>query len=92
LQESRAHQEKLYEIQGDTEEEGGKDSDQASTSKKSDQAGVVQEANEDACDVLMAESGKGKYSDAWLLDLSVHTTCPKKGSGSVLRLMMEALS
>jgi len=32
-----------------------KDSDGASTSGKSDQAGVVEEANEDSCDVLTAE-------------------------------------
>ena len=41
-----------------------KDSDRVSTNRKSDQAGVVEEADEDSCDVLMAESGKGKYSDA----------------------------
>ena len=42
----------------------GKDSDGVSTSGKSDQAGVIEEANEDSCDVLAAESGKSKYSDA----------------------------
>jgi len=47
---------------------GGKDSDGVSTSGKSDQAGVVKEADENSCDVLTAESGKDKYSDAWLLD------------------------
>jgi len=37
---------------------GGKDFDGLSTSGKSDQAGVVEEADEDSCDVLTAESGK----------------------------------
>ena len=46
----------------------GKDSDGVSTSGKSDQGRVVEQANEDSYDILMAESGKGKYSDAWLLD------------------------
>jgi len=43
---------------------GGKDSDGASTSGKSDQAMVIEEADEDSCDVLTAESGKYKYLDA----------------------------
>ena len=47
---------------------GGKDSDGTSTSGKSNQVGVVEEADEDSCDVLTAESGKVKYSNAWLLD------------------------
>ena len=37
---------------------GGKDSE-ASTRKKSDQAGVVEEVDDDACNVLMVKSGKG---------------------------------
>jgi len=45
-----------------------KDSDGASTSRKSDQARVIKEADEDSCDVLTAESGKGKYLDTWLFD------------------------
>ena len=63
FQEIRAHQEKLYEIQGDAKEERRKKSDRESTSGKSDQAGVVEEADEYSCDVLTAESGKSKYSD-----------------------------
>jgi len=47
---------------------GGKDSDRASTSGKSDQVGVVEKADENPCDVLTTESGKEKYSDAWLLN------------------------
>ena len=43
---------------------GGKDSDRTTTSGKSNQVGVVEEADEDSCDVLTAESRKGKYSDA----------------------------
>ena len=55
-----------------------KDSDGASTNGKSDQAGVVEEANEDSCDVLTAESGKDKYSDTWLLDSGcTYHICPK---------------
>ena len=46
----------------------GKNSDGATTNEKSDQVMVVKEADEDSCDILMDESGKGKYSDAWLLD------------------------
>ena len=34
---------------------GGKDSDGTSTSGKSDKAGVVEEADEDSCDVLMVD-------------------------------------
>ena len=57
----------------------GKDSDGVSTSKKSDQAGVIEKADEDSCDVLTTESGKGKYSDAWLLDSGcTYHMCPKR--------------
>ena len=42
---------------------GGKDSDGASTSGKSDQTNVLK-ADENPCDVLKAKSGKEKYSDA----------------------------
>jgi len=42
---------------------GGKNSDRASTSEKSDQVRVVKEVDEDSCNVLTSESGKGKYSD-----------------------------
>ena len=63
FQETRAHQEKLYEIQGDAEGKGGKDSDGVSTRGKSDRVGVVKEADKDSCDVLTAELGKDKYSD-----------------------------
>jgi len=35
---------------------GGKDFDGANTSKKSDQAGIVKEADDDSCVVLTAES------------------------------------
>jgi len=35
-----------------------KDSDDASTSEKSNQVGIVEEAHEDSCEVLTAESGK----------------------------------
>ena len=58
---------------------GSKDSDGVSTSGKLDQAGVVKEADENSCDVLMAESGKGKYSDAWLHDsVCTYHMCPKR--------------
>jgi len=54
---------------------GEKDSDGASTSEKSDQAGVVEDADEDSCDVLTAESGKCKYSMLGYLTRCAHTTC-----------------
>jgi len=58
---------------------GGKDSDGASINRKSDQTGVVEEANEDLCDVLMTETGKGKYSNTWLLVSGcTYHMCPKK--------------
>ena len=55
-----------------------KDSDRASVSRKSDQAGVVKQADENLCDILTAESGKSKYSDAWLLDSECTYHVPKK--------------
>jgi len=58
---------------------GGKDSDGASTSGKSYQAGVVEEADENSCDVLTVKSGKVKYSNAWLLNLGcTYHMCPKR--------------
>jgi len=58
---------------------GDNDSDGTSTSKKSDQAGVIEKADKDSCDVLTAELGKGKYSDAWLLDSRcTYHMCPKR--------------
>ena len=58
---------------------GGKDSDGASFNEKSDQVGVVEEADEYSCDVLTAESGKDKYSDAWLLESGcTYHMCPKR--------------
>ena len=71
---------------------GGKYSDGVRTSGKLDQDGIVEEADEDSCDALTAESGKVKYSDAWLLNRGAHTTCAQKKSGLVLTsLMVEAL-
>jgi len=56
-----------------------KDSDGISTSGKSDQAGVVKKTDEDSCDVLTAESGKDKYSEACLLDLGcTYHMCQKR--------------
>ena len=45
-----------------------KDYDRDSNSEKSYQVGVIEEADENPCDVLTAEPGKENYSDAWLLD------------------------
>jgi len=39
-------------------------SDRANTNEKSEQVGVVEEVYENPCDVLTAQSGKGKYVDA----------------------------
>ena len=56
-----------------------KNSDEASTSEKSDQARVVEEADGNSCDVLMTELRKGKYLDAWLFDLGcTYHMCPKR--------------
>ena len=56
---------------------GGKDSDGAS--RKADQVEVVEQADKDPCDVLTAQSGKYKYSDAWLLDSGfICHMCPKR--------------
>jgi len=57
---------------------GRKNSDRVSTNGKSDQAGDVKEANKNSCDILTAESEKGKYSDVWLLDSGAHTTSAQK--------------
>jgi len=58
---------------------GDKNSDGASTSRKSDQVRVVEQAYEDPCDVLTAESEKGKYLDVWLLDSEcTYHMCPKR--------------
>ena len=55
-----------------------KDSDGASTSGKSDQVKVIEKADENSCDALTTESGKGKYSNAWLLDSGcTYHMCPK---------------
>src|SRR3954466_7974382 len=54
----------------------GKRSDGASTSGKSEQAGVVEE---DLCEVLTAQSGQGKLSDVWLLDSgATYHMCPRR--------------
>ena len=45
---------------------GSRDSDGASG--KIDQAEVIEQADGDPCDVLIVDSEKDKYSDAWLLD------------------------
>jgi len=47
---------------------GGKNSDGTNISKKSEQASIVEKAEENPCDVLTSQTGKRKYSDAWLLD------------------------
>ena len=58
---------------------GVKDSDGVSSIGKSDQAEVVEETDENSCDVLMGKSGKGKYSDGWLLDSGcIYHVCPKR--------------
>ena len=56
---------------------GCKDSDKASG--KADQTEILEQADEDPCDVLTAQSGKGKYAVAWLLDSErTYHICPKK--------------
>ena len=69
------------------------DSDGASTNRKSDPVGVVEQANEDSCDILMPESGKGKSSDTRLLDSGcTNHMCPKRSGSILTSLMIEALS
>ena len=58
---------------------GSKESDGASISGKSDQAGVAEQADEDPCDGLTAQSGKGKYLMLGYLTQDAHTHVPKKG-------------
>jgi len=72
---------------------GGKDYNWASISRKLDQASVVEEADENPCDVLTAQSRKDKYSDTWLLDLRcTYHMCLKKRDSVLTSLIMEALS
>ena len=72
---------------------GGKNSDRVSTSGKSDQVRVVEEADEDSCDVLMAESGKINTQMLGYFIRGAHTTCAQKKSGSeLISFMIEALS
>jgi len=50
------------------------------TSEKLEQTSIVEEADDNLCDVLKAQSGKEKYSDAWLLDSGcTYDMCQKKG-------------
>ena len=57
-----------------------KDTDGTSTSGKSEQGDIVEEADETLCDVLIAQSGKRKYSDGWLLNSGyTYHMCLKKG-------------
>ena len=72
---------------------GSKKSDGTSTSEKSDQAGVVEEA--DSIHVMSGRLSQEKINTQMVgyLTRGVHTTCTQKESGSVLTsLMMEALS
>jgi len=58
---------------------GCTDSDGASTSEKSEKVSVVEEADENPCDVLITHSGRGKYLDVWLLDSRcTYYMCPKR--------------
>jgi len=69
------------------------DAVRASTSEKSEQAGVIEGADDNPCDILTAQSGKGKYSMLIYLTRGPHTTCAKKGSGSAhTSFLMKALS
>ena len=71
---------------------GGEDSQRASTSGKSEQTGVVEEADENPCDVLTAQSGKRKYSNALLLNSRCTYHVSKKRSSTYTSLSMEAQS
>jgi len=56
-----------------------KNSDGVNTSEKSDQAGVIEEADEYSCDVLTAESGKVNIQMLGYLTQGAHITCAQKG-------------
>ena len=72
---------------------GGKNSNGASTSGKSDQVRVVEEVDEDSCDVLIASHKKINTQMLGYLTWSAYITCAQKRSGSVhTSPMMEALS
>jgi len=71
---------------------GGNDSNGASISEKSEQADVVEKADENPCDVLTTQSGKEKYSDAWLFDSGcTYHMCSKKSDSVHASLSMEAV-
>jgi len=56
---------------------GGKGYDGAS--EKADQARIVEQANENQWNVLIAQLEKGKYSDIWFLDSGcTRHVCPKR--------------
>jgi len=58
---------------------GNKVSDGTSISEKLNQVRVVEQVDENPCDVLKVESGKCRYSEAWLLDSGgTYHMCPKK--------------
>jgi len=59
------------------------DTDWASTSEKSEQTSAIEEANENPCNVLTAQSKKEKHFDAWLLDSGCTDHMCPKGNGSV---------
>jgi len=73
-------------------EEGGKNTYGASTKGKSKQASVVEEADENPCDVLTAQSGKRRYSNALLLNSRCTYHVSKKRSSTYTSLSMEAQS
>src|SRR3954462_14313840 len=53
----------------------GRGSNRGKTSEKSEAGGV----EEDLCEVLMAQSGRKKFADVWLLDsVCTYHVCPKK--------------
>jgi len=71
----------------------GKESDGVSTSRKSEQVNIIEEADENPCDVLTAQSRKESTQILGYLARGAHTICAQKKSGSVhTSLMMEALS
>ena len=60
-----------------------KDTDGTNTSGKSEQTDVVEQADENPCDILTVQSGKRKYLDAWLLDSGCkYIICAQKENGS----------
>jgi len=72
---------------------GGKDFDGVSTNENSEQAGIVEEVDENPCGVLAAQLGRESTQMLGHLTQGAYTTYAQKESGSVhISLSIEVLS